>query len=127
LPFVGATDRSCCMRPRHATALALVGWYLMAPPAFPGRADMPLSENMPADRQFDEHAPLSRWSPLGTTQTAAECRAARGRLRHDPQPLIRLIGRVSDCIASDDPRLKKNSQLSKSPLHHHRRSESRAN
>ena len=115
------------MKPRHATALAFVGWYLMAPPAFPGRSDMPLNENMPADQQFDEHAPLSRWSPLGTTQTAAECRAARGRLRHDPQPLIRLIGLVSDCIASDDPRLKKNSQLSKSPLHHHRRSESRAN
>jgi hypothetical protein len=37
-------------------ALALVVWYLMAPPAFPGRADMPLSENMRADRQFDEHA-----------------------------------------------------------------------
>jgi hypothetical protein len=53
------------MRPRHATALALVGWYLMAPPAFPGRADMPLSENMRADQQFDERAPLSRWSALG--------------------------------------------------------------
>ena len=57
------------MKPRHATALAFVGWYLMAPPAFPGRADMPLRENMPADRQFDEHAPLSRWSPLGTTSS----------------------------------------------------------
>jgi hypothetical protein len=63
----------------------------------------PLSENMRADQQFDEHAPLSRWSALGTTQTAAECHAARGRLRHDPQPPIRLIGRVSDCIASDYP------------------------
>jgi hypothetical protein len=68
----------------HGAALALVGWYLVAPPAFPGRADMPLSENMRADRQFDEHAPLARWSPLGTTHTAAECRAARGRLEHDP-------------------------------------------
>jgi hypothetical protein len=28
---------------RHGAALALVVWYLMAPPAFPGRADMPLS------------------------------------------------------------------------------------
>jgi hypothetical protein len=32
--------------------------------------------------------------------------------------LIRLIGRVSDCIASDDPRLKKNPKPSKSLPHH---------
>ena len=115
------------MKSRYAAALALTVWYLMVPRAFPGRTHVPLSENMPVEQQFDDRAPLAQWSRVGSTTTARGCGAARERIRHDPQPLIRLIGRVSDCIASDDSRLKKNSQPLKSPLHHHGRSESRAN
>ena len=90
---------------RYAAALALTVWYLMVPPAFPGRADMPLSENMAVEQQFDERAPLGQWSRVGSTATARGCGAARERIRDDPQPLIRLIGRVSDCIATDDSRM----------------------
>jgi hypothetical protein len=91
------------MKPRHAAALALVGWYLMTPPP-----------------PFDPSSPLSKWSRLGKTDyaTEAECGAVREKLQatfRDPGNIppehvtatimVKAMAHVL-CIASDDPRLK---------------------
>ena len=52
------------MKPRHAAALALVGWYLMAPPIRPGSG-------------VDLSAPISRWALNGEFDSAGACDEAR--------------------------------------------------
>jgi hypothetical protein len=124
------------MNPRHAAALALVGWYLMVPfPDAPGKPP-------------NFHAPLSQWNQMGAFDTAAACdkeresrrKLAAGALEQvkreiiedflrrnkaaqtSNQPLSEVPPKVHDdevtasteavavaasrCIASDDPRLK---------------------
>jgi len=98
------------MKPRHAAALALVGWYLMCPP------------------QTNEHAPLSQWGLLEVYDRASECkqtrddniRAAIDDALHNLQKYgVKYEGKVKElsekeiameqacrCLASDDPRLK---------------------
>ena len=100
---------------RHATALALVGWYLMMPPHVGG------------DGKPDKGVPLAQWDQMGSYDSAAECSGAyiwflkqRQKesalsLRSNPPPLTlqadaarQQLGEASAavCIASDDPRLK---------------------
>jgi hypothetical protein len=43
------------MKLRHAAALALVGWYLMAPPM----------SSWPGTPWIDPNAPLSKWQFIG--------------------------------------------------------------
>ncbi len=98
------------MKPRHAAALALVGWYLMVPPI--GLDGMP-----------DAKAPLSRWTIglMGSYDTARACKdrklkdldaAADYGKKHpelwdDPATRKMKDSRWEEqCIASDDPRLK---------------------
>src|SRR5713101_185922 len=51
------------MRPRHAAALALVGWYLMVPPI--------------SDRGHVElDKPLSTWQQDGAFEAGSDCRRA---------------------------------------------------
>jgi hypothetical protein len=78
------------MKPHHAAALALVGWYLVAPPALPYDPD-----------KVDESAPLSRWDVLTKVDSESQCEAEKARLTGTP------LGRVAKCIVGDDPRLKK--------------------
>jgi hypothetical protein len=47
------------MNPRHPAALALVGWYLLAPPLYKG--------------EVDEKAPLKEWTVLRSFGTVTEC------------------------------------------------------
>jgi hypothetical protein len=49
------------MKPRHAAALALVGWYLMVPPII-SHAPKP-----------DLSAPKSKWSAYGPFSSQGEC------------------------------------------------------
>ena len=95
------------MKPRHAAALALVGWYLMMPPLLPQ-----LSEGEP---DFFGHlplAPLSQWTMIGSFDSVRGCIDAHVKLLR-----VRVMKSVNDkiqieqaysarCIASDDPRLK---------------------
>jgi hypothetical protein len=102
------------MNSRHAAAIALVGWYLMLPPAL----DDP---NRPK-ALIDVNAPISEWSAQGTFDTAQECKQARDagkqefyrsdfwnkskkRSRVDSIKLLQKS--EAACIASDDPRLKR--------------------
>jgi hypothetical protein len=55
------------MRPRHAAALALVGWYLLLPPWV-------------AYNKFDAHVPLSKWEKSGKFETEAACTLTRSAL-----------------------------------------------
>jgi hypothetical protein len=107
------------MKPRHAAALALVGWYLMVPPP----------EDVPYDRAgANIHGSLRYWTLERSFDSAKECEAGRlqtldskiqsaERLsrerRQTKQGHDEYIGRLkilylsAVCIASDDPRLAK--------------------
>ena len=50
------------MKPRHAAALALVGWYLMVPPPV-------IHSSVPVDTD----APLSKWGIFSAHDSAADC------------------------------------------------------
>jgi hypothetical protein len=80
------------MRPRHAGALALVGWYLMTP--LPGRPELP----------------VEKWAHVDSFDTATECREAGYQRQREnaasSDPIRRNLAGNWECIASDDPRLK---------------------
>ncbi len=101
------------MKFHHAAALALVGWYLMVPPAL----DDPKRPKL----LIDVNAPISEWSAQEPFDTAQECKQARDagkqefyrsdfwkkakeRTRIDSIKLLQKS--EAACIASDDPRLK---------------------
>jgi len=96
------------MKPRHAAALALVGWYLMIPP-------------IGAHRTIHDDAPISSWRIESSYDKAAECeegRSAWKRTTLDEAKNLHLAIKESDtelvlmdfklgvCVATDDPRLK---------------------
>jgi hypothetical protein len=117
------------MKPRHAAALALVGWYLMTPP----------NTGYDPPRSRDDGAPLSKWffynelrndihnrndrTQAMKFKTAEECEVKKEeKWPSHPPPIPSTVGgdmkrRVnrwreagakSRCVASDDPRLKSN-------------------
>ncbi len=85
------------MNPRHAAALALVGWYLMMPP------------QPPSNGMSDPATPLSVWHVIRSFDDAPDCervrsatiQGSRAEIQH--QVSLNLL-----CIATDDPRLKGN-------------------
>ena len=99
---------------RHAAALALVGWYLMVPPAgliFPEtspRVFMP---------KFDR-----TWRVKATFNSANDCEVVREKhetdfalavktaipKRHEADPKLSSPDDGALCMATDDPRLKGN-------------------
>ena len=95
------------MNPRHAPALALVGWYLMMPPQTNGK--------------IDSNAPLSQWTVEESYDSAAPCREMLTNLRtdatsksdkasneHERMSTEQILDAVKSlaCVATDDPRLK---------------------
>jgi hypothetical protein len=95
------------MRFCQAAALALVGWYPMAPPYSPN--------------DFDADAPLSQWTIMVGFDTAAACEErksfaiekhkrdlpARGQAQTSDAQRYASMTLLSECVASDDPRLAK--------------------
>jgi hypothetical protein len=83
------------MRPRHAAALALVGWYLMIPPSVSGG--------------FDSAAPLGKWFVYSSYDSAHECEGSKF-LNHEAlkqrNDHLKDAFEHAQCIATDDPRLK---------------------
>jgi len=93
------------MKPLHAAALTLIGWYLVVPPVEQG--------------QVKNDAPLSRWNIYAPTETLSDCQHSliletkhreRDWLEHETvlsAPPVRVEQILNgQCIASDDPRLK---------------------
>ena len=83
------------MKLRHTAALALVGWYLMLPPA--GQASL-----------CDPDAPISRWKIVRSFDRADDCKDVyvRGVKTYEGQKDRSECAKAALCIASDDPRLK---------------------
>src|SRR5690348_4451405 len=92
---------------REATALALVGWYLMMPPWV-------------APNTFDANAPVSKWRHASSYDSVTQCEGDRNfRAEYasthpetkDSDWFMRLsdwftrLYAASQCIATDDPRL----------------------
>ena len=109
------------MNPRHAAALALVGWYLMLPPH--GSSGGVTALGVWTD------APMSKWEIDQSFDTADECEQERARIGLKALDLLKSAPKgyaslplqyegprwnwawaaervASHCIASDDPRLK---------------------
>jgi hypothetical protein len=96
------------MKLRHAAALVLCGWYLMMPPALPS----PLRPHSAAS--------LSTWGLVGSFDSAEACQRALSKKLDEeedrfqseyPHPSefekFALAERAqSECVATDDPRLK---------------------
>jgi len=77
------------MNPRHAAALALVGWYLMIPPKIEGWyfKDWHFFNGVRAD----ERAPLDNWKILKSFDSAGECEAYRSTIRNSKRLLLTRI------------------------------------
>jgi hypothetical protein len=69
------------MKPRHAVAFAMVGWYLLAPPPVPKGELSALERAQAAGTKFLVGAPLSQWAVYDSFDTAAQCREARNDLQ----------------------------------------------
>ena len=115
------------MKPRHAAALALVGWYLMVPPLF--------------KKGIDLNAPPSQWEHRQAFDTADRCESTKddlvrcaeilnnamvgnvkqacgfeGKTRHEirdrdqEEIVVQMAFQFMEarCIATDDPGLKAN-------------------
>ena len=86
---------------RHAAALALVGWYLMAPPSI--GADS-------TTYAADAHAPFTLWTLIATFSSEQECLQAKKEMQ--PSATNR-VGPLSSpfvsslplyrCVPSDNP------------------------
>jgi hypothetical protein len=89
----------------YAAALALVGWYLIAPP---------LIDNDPARLVAD--APISKWQVIASFDTALACENMRVPLVESKNPYDDPLSKKNSeirsrrmfCISTDDPRLKGN-------------------
>jgi len=105
------------MNLRHAAATALVGWYLLIPPVFSAMGGHP--------RAFNElNAPLNRWDIQASFDSETSCVKEKERIRNEAPLRIRFAhehpdqdqnGNIeavaeawqrSECVASDDSRLK---------------------
>jgi hypothetical protein len=112
------------MRSRHASALAIVLWYLMIPP-------------IGADNKIDPRAPLPQWrkgvgfesqkqcddslkEAIQNPMTPAEYQAAAKATRQakmKPLSMAEMTKRTAEslCVAGDDPRLKAKAKVNAAP------------
>jgi len=106
------------MKPRHAAAVALVGWYLICPPL---RFEHP--ENPSDTGKVLLDAPISEWVVQGSFDSAADCEQAKSEFRAQsahwllPKPSLVSAERLGKafCIATDDPRLKRKWGIKPAP------------
>jgi len=110
------------MKLRHAAALALVGWFFVLPPT--------RFQRLPSGKtavHMNPKAPLSRWQILGRFDSTEECYEYSNELRkvqhetdppsisaveeQDEETTMNVYLAKSQCIVTDDPRLKGNKDL----------------
>ena len=99
------------MKPRHAAALALVGWYLMVPPMVPGTHDVNKSVSLKQwniRREFPRHEGCeAAKARLREEALAAQARGdAANPRRGERNPEMHCVLCQAQCVAQDDPRLK---------------------
>ncbi|MGD1027539.1 hypothetical protein [Candidatus Binatus soli] len=133
--------RQRVMKPRHAIALALVGWYLMmplvqnkkfvetvSPPmgAKTSESDCGQLHYLTGELRVDLKAPLSKWMIGHYSDSMQDCQAflnkfkskdksegnaKRGRDRKRIQAMEQALIANAKCVAGDDPRLKGNEEI----------------
>jgi hypothetical protein len=99
------------MKPRHAAALALVGWYLLLPPVLPHSGPAGL---VPSKQLVDLRAPIVMWEQWRAFDSASACEKEKTRMfrldSHPGAPDIMVEQSVQfvfgRCVSTDDPRLK---------------------
>ncbi len=103
------------MKPRHAAALALAGWYLMWPPLRVTWLDWLQGRT---SESLQKYAPVAEWNVHKAFATPAECNAAQAAEVQDTMDALQKnqsdetleinaeSAIYSQCIATDDPRLK---------------------
>ena len=91
------------MKPRHAAAFALVGWYLITPPWMYRSEDL---SRPVAQRHYEPNpdAPYSHWRIQEGFDSAEKCASVRKSWSGAVSAENNWFYAV--CIASDDPRLK---------------------
>jgi hypothetical protein len=116
----GRNGEESRVNPRHAAALALVGWYLMILPITIGKLP-----NGSVGPKLDLSANLSTWETVGAFDSAVGCNQMRlgvvekakeedlgtpSASSTDLTPLRKLLhmtqGLAAQCVSTDDPRLK---------------------
>jgi hypothetical protein len=78
------------MRKCYATAMVLMGWYLMLPPPV-----MPPVKSASGDYQVNSAAPMSQWMKFKTFKSEDACKAQ-----------LKKVQSFYKCVPSDDPGLK---------------------
>ena len=115
LPTIRASRKNR-MQLRHAAALALVGWYLMTPPLLCRSGTAQECPNIGCTFCYmDAHTPLREWVRLSDRKEfeyKTDCQLAisngcRGKVDADGTTSLESDLWGADCIAADDPRLKK--------------------
>ena len=92
------------MKVRHAAALALVAWYLMAP-----HIGSVTSKRNPATGYYDAYStePFCVWEITGSYDSAAECGMALDKANQRAKQDCPNCSAIAVCIATNDPRLKR--------------------
>jgi len=106
------------MKPRHAAALALVGWYLMTPPLGPTKcSNVPnagLAAIVSCQAKIESQAPLGQWKRVPDSQEFEHKTDCERAISNDCHREVEADGTsspegelcIAECIASDDPGLK---------------------
>jgi len=108
------------MKPRHTAALALLGWYLMCPPVenscwYGERTLHKLFSSAPSaceEKYPNLDTPFDKWEQAHAFDSADKCQY--GMMDQDAlmakrllNPSVAAYGYGCQCVASDDPRLKR--------------------
>jgi hypothetical protein len=128
------------MKPRHAAALALVGWYLMMPMIMSkeSESDCPPdsigTKTSPSNcgqhhhyitfrEHVDSNAPLSKWSIAYFNDSMWGCKAFLDKYKAKSYgnrgtgadrkriEMEEALGANAECVASEDPRLQGNEEV----------------
>jgi hypothetical protein len=104
------------MKPRHAAALTLVGWYLMIPPTrdncAPNVKDTYLVGCDLKSLMLDDAAPLSKWDQARQPyDTAAQCETARQQPMTEEER--QAAERVANLVISRDQALPDGDRIPK--------------
>jgi hypothetical protein len=93
---------------RHATTLAIVGWYLMLPPM--GSVESRRNPSTGSYVAYSTH-PLSAWEIAGSYNSAAACAKALDQANQLVKQDCPDCSVVASCIRADDPSLKDKEPL----------------
>jgi hypothetical protein len=104
------------MKPSHAVALALVGWYLMVPPSkgdlnqscrqsLAGSDDISAAQFRrcnPLWRQLADDAPLSKWRQAGEFEKLSDCQERDAEIQAESTQLTPFNEKVDRDLAKEE-------------------------